>query len=73
MSRPSALAGAREIDLPESQGYAPVIDHVIACREGSATSRIAPESVLDVLKLTLDVQNTLTAQSEDQSLASLSM
>jgi predicted dehydrogenase len=61
--------GAREIELPESQGYAAVIEHVIACREGRAISRIGPESVLDALQLTLDVQNTLTAQPEDVSLA----
>jgi hypothetical protein len=40
-----------------------VIDHVIACCQGRATSRISPASVLDTIQLTLDVHDALTAQS----------
>jgi UDP-N-acetylglucosamine 3-dehydrogenase len=44
-----------------------VIDHVIACREGRATNRLAPASVLDALELTLDVHHALTVEQPSQS------
>jgi hypothetical protein len=53
--------GAHEIDLPESQGYGAVIDHVVACLHGDAVSRIDAASVLDTLQLTLDVHTALNA------------
>jgi predicted dehydrogenase len=53
---------SRNVELPESDAYAAVIDHVIACRNGHATSRLTPASVLDALELTLDVHHALTAQ-----------
>ncbi|QHC26268.1 Gfo/Idh/MocA family protein [Streptomyces sp. GS7] len=55
-------AGRRTLDLPERDTYAAVIDHVLACLAGKETSRIAPESALDGLRLTLDVRQRLTAQ-----------
>jgi predicted dehydrogenase len=52
---------AREIDLPASQGQAAVLDHIITCRENSTSSRISPASVLDTLRLTLDIHEALVA------------
>jgi predicted dehydrogenase len=54
--------GSRAIDLPEADAHAAVIDHVIACREGRATSRISAASVLDALEVTLDVQDALAVE-----------
>jgi predicted dehydrogenase len=51
--------GSREIDLPARDAYAAVIDHVIACCQGRQASRLSPASVLDTLKLTLDVHAAL--------------
>jgi predicted dehydrogenase len=59
--------GGRSVELPETDAYAMVIDHVIACREGHATSRLAPASVLDALQLTLDVHHALTAEQSSGS------
>jgi predicted dehydrogenase len=53
--------GQREIDLPARDAYAAVIDHVIACCQGRASSRLSPASVLDMLQLTLDVRAALAA------------
>jgi predicted dehydrogenase len=54
--------GSRGVELPETEAYAAVIDHVIACREGNATNRLTPTSVLDALELTLDVHHALTTE-----------
>jgi hypothetical protein len=51
----------REVDLPASDAYAVVIDHVIACCQGRDTPRLSPASVLDALQLTLDVHTALAA------------
>ena len=57
--RPSATLteyteqGKRDIELPAVDAYTAVIDHVIACCQGRATSRISPASVLDTIQLTL--------------------
>ncbi len=67
--RPSATLteyteqGKRDIELPAIDAYTAVIDHVIACCQGRATSRISPASVLDTIQLTLDVHDALTDQS----------
>lgn len=53
---------SRSVELPDIDAYAAVIDHVIACRDGHATSRLSPASVLDALQLTLDVHQALTAE-----------
>jgi UDP-N-acetylglucosamine 3-dehydrogenase len=53
--------GQREVDLPARDAYAAVIDHVLACCQGRASSRLSPASVLDTLQLTLDVRAALTA------------
>jgi len=55
--------GQREVDLPASDAYTAVIDHVIACCQGRDTSRLNPASVLDTLQLTLDVHTALAAPS----------
>jgi hypothetical protein len=53
--------GSREVDLPARDAYAAVIDHVIACCQGQETSRVSAASVLDTLRLTLDVRTALAA------------
>jgi predicted dehydrogenase len=53
----------RDIQLPATDAYTAVIDHVIACLQGRAESRLSPDSVLDTLRLTLDIHNALTTQS----------
>jgi hypothetical protein len=53
----------RGIDLPSIDLYAAVIDHVIACLQGRATSRISPDSVLDTLRVTLDVHHAVNPRS----------
>jgi predicted dehydrogenase len=53
--------GQREVDLPARDAYAAVIDHVIACYQGQETSRLSAASVLDTLRLTLDVRTALAA------------
>jgi predicted dehydrogenase len=59
--------GTRGIALPDTNAYATVIDHVIACRDGNATSRLTPTSVLDALQVTLEVHNALAAQQSTAS------
>lgn len=59
--------GSRSIELPDVVSYAAVIDHVIACREGRTTNRVAPASVLEALELTLEVHDALTAQQPSPS------
>jgi len=57
--------GQRAIDLPaESQPYAAMIDHVLACLAGHADNGIDPASTLPALELTLDVQSRLTQRLE---------
>jgi predicted dehydrogenase len=51
--------GQRTIDLPDSDAYTAVIEHVIACMQGRAASRLSPASVLDTLRVTLDVHHAL--------------
>jgi predicted dehydrogenase len=55
--------GQREVDLPARDAYAAVIDHVLACCQGRDSSRLSPASVLDALKLTLEVRTALAAPS----------
>ncbi|MFH8409091.1 Gfo/Idh/MocA family protein [Streptomyces sp. NPDC018019] len=47
--------GARELDLPPADQYTAMISHVMDVLAGKAENRIAPDSVLDALKLTLDL------------------
>jgi hypothetical protein len=51
----------RDIYLPTVDAYTAVIDHVIACCQGSATSRLDPATVLDSVQVTLEVHNALAA------------
>jgi hypothetical protein len=51
--------GTRAIDLLAVDAYTAVIDHVIACCEGRAESRLDPATVLDSLTVTLDVRDAL--------------
>jgi hypothetical protein len=49
--------------LPQTNSYAAVIDHVLDCLGGRASSRLTPASVFEGLQLTLDVRDALTAQA----------
>jgi predicted dehydrogenase len=51
--------GARNIDLPAVDAYTAVIDHVIACCQGRATSRLDPATALVSLQVTLDIRDAL--------------
>ena len=59
--------GARELSLPAVDTYTAVIDHVIDCCQGRAVSRLDPATVVDSLKVTLDVHDALTGQPTDAS------
>ena len=47
--------GIRELELPPAHQYAAMIAHVCAVLSGEAENEIAPSSVLDALKLTMDI------------------
>ncbi|MFF3275947.1 Gfo/Idh/MocA family protein [Streptomyces chrestomyceticus] len=47
--------GARELDLPAADQYTAMIGHVMDVLDGKAANQIAPDSVLDALQLTLDL------------------
>ncbi|MGH3736620.1 MAG: Gfo/Idh/MocA family protein [Micromonosporaceae bacterium] len=51
--------GRLELDLPTTDTYTAVIDHVLDCLNGRAANRLAPASVLDTLELTLDLHHQL--------------
>lgn len=53
-------SGTRAIDLPAADADRAVIDHVIECCQGRATSRLDPASVLDSLQLTHEIHDALT-------------
>ena len=53
-------AGERATELPTTDPYAAMIDHVLACLAGRADNRIEPASALPALELTLDVHHRLT-------------
>src|SRR5215211_1034585 len=50
-------AGERTLPLSQGSPYAQMIDHVLACLRGDADNRIAPDSALPALQLTLDVHH----------------
>jgi UDP-N-acetylglucosamine 3-dehydrogenase len=47
--------GAHEHMLPPADQYTAMIDHVLACLRGEQANEIEPATVLDALRLTLDV------------------
>ncbi|MEU7279861.1 Gfo/Idh/MocA family oxidoreductase [Streptomyces sp. NPDC045431] len=47
--------GARHLELPPADQYTAMIGHVMDVLAGKAENRIAPDSVLDALQLTLDL------------------
>nr|WP_206314572.1 Gfo/Idh/MocA family oxidoreductase [Streptomyces coryli] len=47
--------GVRDVELPPADQYRAMIDHVLACIRGEAGNEIGPESVLDALRFTLDI------------------
>jgi predicted dehydrogenase len=54
-------AGEQIIDVPDTNPYAAMIDHVLTCLTGQDDNFIAPTSALPALQLTLDVHQRLTA------------
>lgn len=52
-------AGERAIELPTTDPYAAVIDHVLACLAGRDDNRITPASAVPALELTLNVHHRL--------------
>ncbi|MFD8085346.1 Gfo/Idh/MocA family protein [Kitasatospora sp. NPDC059722] len=54
--------GARQLELPAADQYAAMIDHVLACLRGGAVNEIAPASVLDALRLTLDIDRRVNGE-----------
>ena len=59
--------GAREINPAPANSYTAVIDHVLDCLAGRATSRLTLASVLDSLQLTLDVRTQLQDEQPVES------
>lgn len=52
----------RTIELPASDPYTAVIEHVLACIQERAASRLSPASVLDTLRVTIDVHDALNTR-----------
>ena len=51
--------GHREFPADGPDAYTAMIDHVLACLHGQAVNQLAPASVLDSLRLTLDVHQAV--------------
>jgi hypothetical protein len=51
--------GHREVTAAGSDSFTAVIDHVLACLQGENINQLTPASVLDSLKLTLDVHQAV--------------
>jgi predicted dehydrogenase len=51
--------GHRELPADGPDAYTAMIDHVLACLHGQAVNQLAPASVLDSLRLTLDVHQAV--------------
>jgi predicted dehydrogenase len=52
--------GHRELPAEGADAYTAMIDHVLACLGGEAVNELGPASVLDTLRLTLDLQNAVS-------------
>ncbi|MBF6333389.1 Gfo/Idh/MocA family protein [Nocardia transvalensis] len=55
--------GVHQLDLPAADQYTAMIDHVLACLRGEADNRIGPDTVLDTLRLTLDIDRAVRAEA----------
>ncbi|MEU9418446.1 Gfo/Idh/MocA family oxidoreductase [Streptomyces sp. NPDC048272] len=53
--------GPRELDLPPADQYTAMIDHVLAVLRGETENQIGPDSVLDALRLTFDVDQRVNS------------
>ncbi|MFF8610695.1 hypothetical protein ACF06X_32830 [Streptomyces sp. NPDC015346] len=53
--------GPRELQLSPSDQYTAMIEHVMDVLHGRAENQIAPDSVLDALQLTLDIEHKVNA------------
>ncbi|WP_020667744.1 Gfo/Idh/MocA family protein [Amycolatopsis nigrescens] len=51
--------GTRELELPPADQYTAMIDHVLACLRGEQANEIGPATVLDALRLTLDIDRRI--------------
>ncbi|MBF6065344.1 Gfo/Idh/MocA family oxidoreductase [Nocardia terpenica] len=54
--------GEEITELPAADPYSAMIDHVLACLRGQATNRIGPDTVLDTLAVTLDIDTIVNPQ-----------
>jgi hypothetical protein len=52
--------GEHPIELPQTDPYLEMIDHVLSCMAGSAGNLIEPADALLALELTLEVQERLS-------------
>ncbi|MFW5418010.1 Gfo/Idh/MocA family oxidoreductase [Nocardiopsis sp. CNT-189] len=52
--------GPHSLDLPPADQYTAMIGHVLDVLRGEAENRIAPDSVLDALRLTLDLDRQVS-------------
>ncbi|MFF8659689.1 Gfo/Idh/MocA family protein [Streptomyces huasconensis] len=53
--------GAHQLELPPADQYTAMISHVMDVLAGKAENRIAPDSVLDALQLTLDLNQKVSS------------
>ncbi|MBW1603900.1 Gfo/Idh/MocA family oxidoreductase [Streptomyces sp. JJ66] len=53
--------GARDLELPAADQYTAMISHVMDVLHGEAENQIAPDSVLDALRLTLDLDQKVNS------------
>ena len=60
-------SGHREIRAAGSDAFTATIDHVVACLRGEAINQLTPASVLDSLKLTLDVHQAVNRRGWDSA------
>ena len=55
--------GHREVTAAGSDSFTAAIDHVLACLQGEDINQLTPASVLDSLKLTLDVHHAVNRRA----------
>lgn len=51
--------GHREVLAEGSEAYTPMIDHVLACLRGEEVNQLVPSSVLESLRLTLELHEAV--------------
>lgn len=59
--------GHRELPVGGPDAYTAVIDHVLACLRGEEVNQLAPSTVLDSLRLTLELHEAVTQREAVKS------